>query len=93
MDHRDVDLQNHQCIAEFLESTENSECDISCSVKATIAQFLLNFRLGINKRAKSLGQDWLYPSDVIDIQIRELRRCIIDLEAFKDRLKQGVTIQ
>ena len=43
MNYKDVDLKNHECIAKFLQDTQNSECDISGSVKATIAQFLMNF--------------------------------------------------
>jgi hypothetical protein len=93
MDYKEFDLKNHECIAEFLENTQRSECDISGSVKATIAQFLMNFRIEINRRASALGQNWLSPIDIIDSQVNELRRCVIDLEAYKERLNKGVTAQ
>ncbi|KTD29697.1 hypothetical protein [Legionella maceachernii] len=93
MDYKDFDLKNHECIAEFLRTTQNSTCDISGSIKATIAQFLMNFRIEINKRASALGQNWISPIDIIDSQVCELRRCVIDLEAYKERLKKGVIAQ
>lgn len=93
MDYKEFDLKNHQCIEEFLEQSKGKDCDISGSVKATIAQFLMNFRLEINLRAKRLDQNWLKPSEIIDAQVCELRRCIIDLEGYKERLTKGVTHQ
>jgi hypothetical protein len=93
MNYKEFDLKNHECIAEFLENTEHSECDISGSVKATIAQFLMNFCIEINRRASALGQNWLSPIDIIDSQVNELRRCVIDLEAYKERLHKGVIAQ
>ncbi|MGE4118965.1 MAG: hypothetical protein AB7F29_13915 [Candidatus Nitrosocosmicus sp.] len=72
MTHDEIDAHNHKYIADFLANTADQKDDISGSVKATITQFLMNFRLQINHRAKRRGQNWLSPEDIIDSQIEEL---------------------
>lgn len=93
MDNKEFDLHNHQCIADFLENTRTSDSDITGSIKTTIAQFLMNFRLRINKRARELGRNWLSADEIIDCQVSELRQCIIDLETYKEILIKGETVQ
>jgi len=51
----------------------------------------MNLRLNISRKGQSRG--WLTPEEIIESQVEELRRCIVDLEAYKDRLTKGVKIQ
>lgn len=84
---------HHQYIAEFLERTADPEDEISGSLKATITQFIMNFRMQIKRKAKQRNEGWLSPEDIIDSQIDELRRCVIDLCTYKERLIKGVSEQ
>ncbi len=93
MTHQEFDAMNDQYIEKFLAQSKGKDCDISGSVKATIVQFLMNFKLEINNRAKLMKQTWISPEDIIECQIMELRRCIVDLEAYRNRLTKGVTVQ
>ena len=93
----EIDLYNHSYILDFLNSTPVAQqCDISGSVKATVCQFLMNFKIEINRLAKP-SQEGLYkqvsPIEIMDAQIKELRQCVVDLEQYKDRLTKGVIHQ
>lgn len=93
MEQTQINDYNHQYIAEFLERTADPEDEISGSLKATITQFIMNFRLQMKRRAKQRNEGWISPEDIIDSQIDELRRCVIDLCEYKERLIKGVSKQ
>ena len=85
----DFDLHNREILREFLRNEEKTNDFMSGNVLATIAQFIVNLRITIEKTSC----DWVTFEELIDAQVQELRRCIIDLEAYKQRLLQGVTHQ
>lgn len=91
IDQTDFDRQNRATIAQFLHDAEKNHDDLSGSVIATITQFIMNMRVTICKIGN--GRGWVTPIEIIDSQVQELRRCIVDLEAYKGRLEQGVTHQ
>lgn len=91
VEHRDFDRQNREILSQFIYEAEKNQDDLSGSVVATMTQFIMNLRLTISKISK--GRDWLTPIEIIESQVKELRRCVIDLEAYKERLNQGVTHQ
>lgn len=85
-------IQNNQeLIQKFLEESKPQEDEISASIQATIAQFLLNSRIELNKRAN--GQQWISTEDIIQAQITVLRRSIVDLENYYLTLRDGETLQ
>lgn len=84
---KDFDAQNRETISKFINQAANHQDDVSGSVLATIAQFIMNTRLNISRKGHTRG--WLTPWEIIDSQVEELRRCIIDLEAYKERLTKG----
>ncbi|KTD67729.1 hypothetical protein Lste_0887 [Legionella steelei] len=85
-------IQNNQeLIQKFLEESKPLEDEISASIQATIAQFLLNTRIELNKRAN--GQQWISTEDIIQAQVTVLRRCIVDLEQYYITLRDGGTLQ
>ena len=85
-------IQNNQeLIQKFLEESKPLEDEISASIQATIAQFLLNTRIELNKRAH--GQQWISTEDIIQAQIAVLRRSIVDLERYHLTLRDGETWQ
>lgn len=88
-DQTDFDRQNREILRQFITDAEKNHDDLSGSVLATITQFLINLRITIQKP----NRDWVTPEEIIEAQVQELRRCIIDLEAYKQRLLQGVTHQ
>jgi len=87
----DFDQDNRAKIIEFIKDAEKHQDDLSGSVIATMTQFVMNLRLNISRKGQSRG--WLSPEEIIESQVEELRRCIVDLEAYKDRLTKGVKIQ
>lgn len=82
---------NKELIQKFMMESKPHEDEISASIQATIAQFLLNTRIEFNKRAE--GQEWISTEDIIEAQISVLRRCIIDLEQYNSTLGGRETLQ
>lgn len=70
--------QNHDYIANFIGQTEHEEDDISGSVKATICQFLMNLKILLRTIGEDIGH--VTTAELINAQIAELRRCIVDLQ-------------
>jgi len=91
VEHKDFDKYNREMLSKFIKDAENHQDDLSGSVMATMTQFIMNLRLTINKIGR--GRDWVTPIEIIESQVKELRRCVIDLEAYKERLTKGVTQQ
>jgi hypothetical protein len=90
-DEQQFRIRNHEIIQGFMKECAKRDDDISGSVQATIAQFLLNVRHELHIRAK--GQTWVSNLDIVEAQIQELRRCIVDLEQCKETITKGVRIQ
>lgn len=88
---REFIQNNQELIQKFLEESKPLEDEISASIQATIAQFLLNTRIEFNKCAN--GQQWISTEDIIQAQITVLRRCIVDLEQYYSTLRDGETLQ
>lgn len=85
-------IQNNQeLIRKFLEEAKPHEDEISASLQATIAQFLLNTRIEFNERTN--GKEWISTENIIQAQITVLRRCVIDLEQYYSTLRSGETLQ
>lgn len=91
VEHRDFDRKNREILSKFIKDAEKNHDDLSGSIMATMTQFLMNLRITISQIGK--GRDWITPIEIIDSQVKELRRCVIDLEAYKERLINGVTQQ
>jgi hypothetical protein len=72
--------ENHDFIMDFLNQTEADTQDLTLSIKATICQFLQNTRYGLHLCAKQNGGQWVSRKQVIEVQIEQLRRCIVDLQ-------------
>jgi len=70
---------NHDYIQKFLSDTVDDESDITGTVKATIAQFLVNVKRQFNLVADENG-GVLTRKDLIQCQIDQLRVCVIDLQ-------------
>lgn len=82
----DFKQQNHKIIDEFLSKTQNIFCDSWDSIKCTIAQFLLNTTAELNHISKING-GYVTPEDIIECQIKELRRCVADLSQHEGFIK------
>jgi hypothetical protein len=70
---------NHQYIEQFLNQTQDDKSDITGTVKATIAQFLVNVKRQFNLIAEE-KKGILTREDLIQTQIDQLRVCVIDLQ-------------
>lgn len=81
---------NHEQLQKFLDFTTATPDTVTDMVKATMCQFLLNTRIGFNEVAQSNKGQWLNREQIISVQIKELRHCIIDLQ---DILTQNGKIQ
>ena len=88
---REFIKNNQELIQKFLEQSRPHEDEISASIQATVAQFLLNTRIEFNKRIN--GQEWISSEDIVQAQITVLRRCIIDLEQYYSTLRDGEILQ
>ncbi len=91
IEYNDFDKYNREILSKFIKDAEKHQDDLSGSVMATMTQFIMNLRLTIIQIGK--GRDWITPIEIIDSQVKELRHCIIDLEAYKERLTKGVIHQ
>lgn len=86
-DHK-ANKQNHDTLAEFIKATEHDENDVTKWFKAVIAQILRNSHRGLSKIA--IRQDgYIKESDVLKVQITELRNCIIDLSQVLNRIENN----
>ena len=71
---------NHDFIMNFLLETEENKDDVTRSIKATLRQFLQNTRCGLQLCAKQNGGEWVTRKQGIEVQIEQLRRCVVDLQ-------------
>lgn len=88
---REFIKNNQELIRKFLEESKPGEDEISASIQATIAQFLLNTRIEFNKRASD--QEWISTEDIIQRLNTVICACIIDLEQYFSTLRDGETLQ
>ncbi|MFJ1269134.1 hypothetical protein ACD661_11235 [Legionella lytica] len=88
---RDFIKNNQELIQKFLQESKPYDDEISASIQATIAQFLLNTRIELNKRTS--GRDWISTDEIVQAQIAVLRRCIIDLDQYYLTLQKGDSLQ
>lgn len=91
MNEKEFRKKNHEIIMEFMKECSKKDDDISGSVQATIAQFLLNLRIELHEL--SGGKGWVTAEQIVTAQITEMRRCIVDLQECKERLTNGVVLQ
>lgn len=89
--HREFIQNNQELIQKFLDESKPHEDEISASIQATIAQFLLNTRIEFNERTN--GQEWISTESIIQAQITVLRRCVVDLERYYSTLRDGNNLQ
>jgi hypothetical protein len=89
--HSEFIQNNLELIKKFLEEARPHEDEISASIQATMAQFLLNTRIEINEC--TTGQDWISTENIIQAQITALRGCIINLEQYYSSLRGGERLQ
>jgi len=89
LDNTALDAQNRETLRRFIADAEKNRDDLSGSVIATMTQFLMNLRLAIQKPNRT----WVTPEELINAQVQELRNCVVDLEAYKNRILEGVTHQ
>ena len=82
---------DHEIIMEFMKEFSKTDDDISGSVQATIAQFLHNFRFELHELSD--GKGWVTTEQIVTAQITVLRRCIVQLQQYKERLTNGVVLQ
>jgi hypothetical protein len=88
---REFIKNNQELIKKFMEESKPFDDEISASIQATIAQFLLNTRIEFNERAN--GQQWISTEDIVQAQIAVLRRCVVDLERYSLTLRGGESLQ
>lgn len=84
--------ETHNILSKFLAETADNTDDITASVKCTMVQFIMNTRRALNIVSKING-GYVTPADIIEAQIQELRRCIVDLsqhESFINNHKEGL---
>lgn len=91
IEYKAFDRENREILSEFIKGAENDPDELSGSVIATMTHFILNLRETINEIREV--RNWLTSIEIIDSQVQELRRCVIDLEAYKGRLIKGETKQ
>ncbi len=84
---------SHDIIMDFMESTKDDKNDMSNSTKAIIAQFLVSSRRGFNLCAQLNGEPYISAKQVTEVQLQELRRCIIDLQSVLNRMDNKEVIQ
>ncbi len=71
--------ENHQYLENFVKGTEHDHGDMTGCVKVTLVQFLKNLKRNFNITA-SEHDGYLTREQLIQCQIEELRRCIVDLQ-------------
>ncbi len=76
---KEFNQQNHEFLADFVKNTKDDYGNISTGVIATIVQFLMNLRVEFNIIADE-NDGTISKRDLINIQIKELRQCIVDLQ-------------
>ena len=91
MDEKEFKQNNHNVLMEFLTNTTPNSDELSDSIKCILSQFVLNMRTGVRLATNLNGL--ISSAELVDIQQKELRRCVVDLETQKDFLTKGVTKQ
>ncbi len=81
--------ENREIIIQFIQEGKDNPNDLNDSVTATIVEFLAQF----GKHLMKYQKDYVAVHEIIDAQIHALRKCVIDLCAYKERLTEGVTLQ
>lgn len=72
-------LDNHNFILNFLVRSQDLTDELSESMKATMSQFLDTVRKDVN-RLGFVDDGYIPQSDIYQVQINNLRKCIVDLE-------------
>lgn len=78
-------LENHNFILKFLLRTAHLEDELAASIKATISQFLHMMRKDVTAIAM-IHEGCIAESDIYELQINNLRQCIVDLEQCLQRM-------
>ena len=86
---KEINVQNHEIIAEFVEKTEPNINEAIDTQKGIIVRFLLGVRLQFEK----FNGEFITNIELINIFISELRQCVIELEIGKTTLLEGTNIQ
>ena len=81
--------ENREIIIKFILDGKNNPNDLNDSLTATIVQFLSVF----GKQVLKYHKNYIVQHEIIDSQVYALRKCVIDLCAYKERLTEGVTQQ
>ena len=85
--------QSHDIIMDFMNSTKDDKNDMTNSTKAIIAQFIVSTRRGFNLCAELNGEPYISAKKLTEVQIQELRRCIVNLQENLNRLDNKEVIQ
>lgn len=89
---KELDKNFRVIVREFINTGENDPEDtVLSSLLAIITQFILNFRKSFHNICENA--EYVLPEQIIELEIQELRRCIVDLERCKSGLIDGVTKQ
>lgn len=92
-DKEEVEISNHKFILKFLLASEVYENVVADSLKATIAQFLQKTLAEVCDHSRS-GNEEFTLCDFLQVQVDNLRRCIVDLEQCRNIiLDDGGTVQ
>lgn len=92
-DQEQIRKYNQNYILEFLHITANIEDSLAESIKATITQFVQTIRKDVTVIAMAT-EGYIAKTDIFELQINSLRRCIVDLEQCLNRNSKGsLTIQ
>jgi hypothetical protein len=83
----EFDRENRIILQKFLAESEKNQDRISGSVLAIVCQFILNLRIALSNR--KTVEKWIEFDDLIDLQVEELRKCVVDLLAYKALLTKG----
>lgn len=90
-DQDEIRLHNQQYILKFLLRTAHLEDELAESMKATISQFLHTIRKDVTMIALA-NEGCIREADIYELQIKNLRQCIVDLEQCLKRTLTGSTI-
>jgi hypothetical protein len=78
----------HEFLQEFLSDTDKLDDEIAECLKATLLQFLYRTRSDLAQKTK-IGVDCISADELLNLQIKNLRDCIIDLERWSSSMNSA----
>lgn len=83
-------LENHKVIQHFLDFGFRKDDLVSNYAKATIAQFLINLKQDLQDK---LQDGYVKHTDILESQIQQLSKCILDLKECQEYMNYRENLQ